>query len=55
MADRQLRSSRQFLEEHATDRDQEMEELMKTNESLMSQLREKEALITQHANLEKEV
>ncbi|XP_071544904.1 uncharacterized protein [Panulirus ornatus] len=54
-ADRQLRSSRQFLEEHATERDQEMEDLVHTKDKLTSQLREKEAFITLHANMEKEV
>ncbi|KAG7170959.1 A-kinase anchor protein 9-like, partial [Homarus americanus] len=55
VADRQLRSSRQFLEEHASERDQEMEDLMHTKDKLASQLREKDALLVQHANLEKEV
>ncbi|XP_042218573.1 A-kinase anchor protein 9-like isoform X3 [Homarus americanus] len=55
VADRQLRSSRQFLEEHASERDQEMEDLMHTKDKLASQLREKDALLVQHANLEKEI
>ncbi|XP_047489418.1 COP1-interactive protein 1-like isoform X3 [Penaeus chinensis] len=55
VADRQLRSSRQFLEEHASERDQEVEELIQAKEKLQVQLRERDAIITQHANLEKEV
>ncbi|XP_069957077.1 A-kinase anchor protein 9 isoform X3 [Cherax quadricarinatus] len=55
VADRQLRSSRQFLDEHASERDQEMEDLMRTKDKLASQLREKDVLLTQHSNLEKEV
>lgn len=55
VADRQLRSSRQFLEEHASERDQEVEDLIQAKEKLQVQLRERDAVITQHANLEKEV
>ncbi|XP_045593928.1 A-kinase anchor protein 9 isoform X3 [Procambarus clarkii] len=55
VADRQLRSSRQFLEEHASERDQEMEDLMHARDKLTNQLREKDTLLTQHASLEKEV
>lgn len=55
VADRQLRSSRQFLEEHASERDQEVEDLIQAKEKLQAQLRERDATIAQHANLEKEV
>ncbi|XP_042875039.1 A-kinase anchor protein 9-like isoform X4 [Penaeus japonicus] len=55
VADRQLRSSRQFLEEHASERDQEVEDLIQAKEKLQAQLRERDATIAQHANLEKEI
>lgn len=55
VADRQLRSSRQFLEEQATERDLEIEELVRVNEKLKEELKEKEGIVLQHSGLQKEV
>ncbi|CAL4088645.1 unnamed protein product, partial [Meganyctiphanes norvegica] len=54
VADRQLKSSRVFIEEQAGEREKEMEELMRHNEKLAAQLKERESFSIQHANLEKE-
>lgn len=55
MADRQLKSARQFLEEHASERDQEVEELVAVRDKLTLQLREQEAQIALQGTKDKEV
>lgn len=55
MADRQLKSARQFLEEHASERDQEVEELVAARDKLSMQLREQEAQIALQGTKDKEV
>ncbi|XP_063868539.1 A-kinase anchor protein 9-like isoform X4 [Scylla paramamosain] len=55
VADRQLKSARQFLEEHASERDQEVEELVAVRDKLTLQLRERDAQLVHHASQEKEV
>ncbi|KAK3866754.1 hypothetical protein Pcinc_027738 [Petrolisthes cinctipes] len=54
-ADRQVRSSRQFLEQQASERDQEMEELLATTSRISSQLKDKEAQLASHSTLQTEV
>ena len=55
MADRQLKSARQFLDEHASERDQEVDELVAVRDKLTVQLREREAQLVFQAAQEKEV
>lgn len=55
MADRQLKSARQFLEEHASERDQEVEELVAVRDKLTMQVREQEAQIALQGTRDKEV
>ncbi|RXG69807.1 hypothetical protein Avbf_00835, partial [Armadillidium vulgare] len=54
-ADRQLRANKQFFEVQAAERDQEMDELIKANEKLKNELKERESLINQHHGLQREV
>ncbi|XP_050701004.1 A-kinase anchor protein 9-like isoform X3 [Eriocheir sinensis] len=55
VADRQLKSARQFLEEHASERDQEVEELVAVRDKLTMQVREQEAQIALQGTRDKEV
>ncbi|XP_076061295.1 uncharacterized protein LOC143037054 isoform X3 [Oratosquilla oratoria] len=55
VADRQVRSHRQFLDDQAGEREQEREELVRNNEKLTLLIREKESQIAMQANLQKEV
>ncbi|KAB7507426.1 hypothetical protein Anas_05728 [Armadillidium nasatum] len=54
-ADRQLRANKQFFEVQAAERDQEMDELIKANEKLRNELKERESLISQHHGLQREI
>ncbi|XP_068228366.1 golgin subfamily A member 4-like isoform X3 [Palaemon carinicauda] len=55
VADRQLRSNRQFLDEQAIEREKEREEMQKENENFAAQLRDKNNLQLQHENLSNKV
>ncbi|XP_066956530.1 golgin subfamily A member 4-like [Macrobrachium rosenbergii] len=55
VADRQLRSNRQFLDEQAVEREKEREEMQKENDNLALQLRDKNNLQLQHENLSNKV
>ncbi|KAK7066217.1 hypothetical protein SK128_023063 [Halocaridina rubra] len=55
VADRQLRSSRQFLDEQASEREKEVEDLLREKDKLANQLREKDIILSQQSHTVKEV
>ncbi|XP_046808670.1 golgin subfamily B member 1 isoform X2 [Lucilia cuprina] len=54
-ADKQLKATRQFLDEQAAEREQERDEFMKEIENLKAQLRDKEKERSSYANASEEV
>lgn len=54
-ADKQLKATRQFLEDQATEREQERDEFSKEIEKLRVIVKEKDKDITTHENHQKEV
>lgn len=54
-ADKQLKATRQFLEEQAIEREQERDEFLKEIENLKAQIRDKEKERSSYANASEEV
>ena len=54
-ADKQLKATRQFLEEQAAEREQERDEFLKEIENLKAQLKDKEKERSSYANASEEV
>ena len=55
VADKQLRATRQFLEEQAAEREQERDDFLKEISKLQEQFRERDRERSEHEQLAKEV
>ena len=54
-ADKQLKATRQFMEEQATEREQERDDFLREIERLKAELRDKDKLNSSFANASEEV